>query len=275
MSARCGREAGIQGGLTVEVWEEKLILCCEDSLDGIFSGVYEGWAGRYGHPRVELLLEEVHNMELFARYIQVPTDPERAGKVARTIRSRMGQKVFEEIGRAALSFEADRGTAVYQLIAHALSMEQPGRVLEVLTDPWVIRVMYLARNVWNEAHHLLGFVRFEELQNRVLLSVIRPKNRVLPILALHFADRLPKENWMIYDRGRQEFAVHPAGRPWVLVRGETLDEDMRNQMSDQEREFRELWKGFLRNIMIEERKNEELQVQMLPKRFQKYMTEFS
>ena len=80
---------------------------------------------------------------------------------------------------------------------------------------------------------------------------------------------------MIYDRGRQEFAVHPAGRPWVLVRGETLDEDMRNQMSDQEREFRELWKGFLRNIMIEERKNEELQVQMLPKRFQKYMTEFS
>lgn len=275
MSARCGREAGIQGGLTVEVWEEKLILCCEDSLDGIFSGVYEGWAGRYGHPRVELLLEEVHNMELFARYIQVPTDPERAGKVARTIRSRMGQKVFEEIGRAALSFEADRGTAVYQLIAHALSMEQPGRVLEVLTDPWVIRVMYLARNVWNEAHHLLGFVRFEELQNRVLLSVIRPKNRVLPILAPHFADRLPKENWMIYDRGRQEFAVHPAGRPWVLVRGETLDEDMRNQMSDQEREFRELWKGFLRNIMIEGRKNEELQVQMLPKRFQKYMTEFS
>ena len=259
----------------MEVWEEKLILCCEDSLDGIFSGVYEGWAGRYGHPRVELLLEEVHNMELFARYIQVPTDPERAGKVARTIRSRMGQKVFEEIGRAALSFEADRGTAVYQLIAHALSMEQPGRVLEVLTDPWVIRVMYLARNVWNEAHHLLGFVRFEELQNRVLLSVIRPKNRVLPILAPHFADRLPKENWMIYDRGRQEFAVHPAGRPWVLVRGETLDEDMRNQMSDQEREFRELWKGFLRNIMIEGRKNEELQVQMLPKRFQKYMTEFS
>ena len=259
----------------MEVWEEKLILCCEDSLDGIFSGVYEGWAGRYGHPRVELLLEEVHNMELFARYIQVPTDPERAGKVARTIRSRMGQKVFEEIGRAALSFEADRGTAVYQLIAHALSMEQPGRVLEVLTDPWVIRVMYLARNVWNEAHHLLGFVRFEELQNRVLLSVIRPKNRVLPILAPHFADRLPKENWMIYDRGRQEFAVHPAGRPWVLVRGETLDEDMRNQMSDREREFQELWKDFLRSTMIEERKNEELQTQMLPKRFQKYMTEFS
>lgn len=252
----------------------KTILCCEDSLEGIFSGVYEGWAGRYGHASVELALGVEHELELFADYVQVPTDAERVRKVTNTVRRRMGEEVYEEIGKAALSCEPDRGTAIYGLIVRALSMERPGRVLEVLTDPAVMRVVSLAKNVWNESHHLFGFVRFEEVENQVLLSVIGPKNRVLPILAPHFQDRLPLENWAIYDRNREEFALHPKGRDWVLVRGEQLDEKVRRGLSAQEEEFQRLWKGFCRSIMVEDRRNQELQTQMLPKRFQKYMTEF-
>lgn len=253
---------------------DKTILCCEDSLEGIFSGVYEGWAGRYGHASVELQLGEEHNLELFARYILVPVDEEKARKVGNTIYRRMGWEVYQEIGKAALSFAEDKGTAIYRLIVRALSMEKPGRVLEVLTDPGVLRVVELARSVWYESHHLFGFVRFEELENQVLLSVIGPKNRVLPILAPHFEDRLPLENWAIYDRTHQEFAIHPRDRSWVLVRGERLDEDIRSRLSADEQEFRQLWKGFCRSIMVEGRENPGLQTQNLPKRFQKYMTEF-
>lgn len=252
----------------------KTILCCEDSLEGIFSGIYEGWAGRYGHESVELQLQESYEMELFAQYKKVLTDPERAEKVARTIRTKMGPEVWEAIGQAALSWEPDRGTAIYRLIVRALSMEKPGRVLEVLTDPGVLRVTVLEKNVQNESHHLKGFVRFEELENGVLLSVIRPKNRVLPVIAPHFADRFPMENWAIYDRNRQEFAIHPKEKNWVLVRGQILEEEVRKKLSEEEQEFCTLWKGFCRSVMIEGRKNETLQTGLLPKRFQKYMTEF-
>lgn len=34
----------------------KTVLCCEDSLEGILCGVYEGWAGKYGHASVALAL---------------------------------------------------------------------------------------------------------------------------------------------------------------------------------------------------------------------------
>ena len=30
------------------------IFLCEDSLDGIFSGVYDAWASGYGHANVTL-----------------------------------------------------------------------------------------------------------------------------------------------------------------------------------------------------------------------------
>ena len=30
------------------------IFLCEDSIDGIFTGVYDAWASRYGHQNVAL-----------------------------------------------------------------------------------------------------------------------------------------------------------------------------------------------------------------------------
>ena len=253
----------------------KTILRCEDSLEGIFSGVYEGWAGHYDHDTIELCLEESPDMELFSRYIDVPTDRERAGKVERTIRQKMGWEVYEAVGRAALSYDLSKGTAIYRLIVTALSMERPGNVLEVLTDPGVMQVTRLARTVWNEAHHLMGFVRFEELENGVLLSIIRPKNQVLPAIAPHFAERLPQENWAIYDEGRALFAVHPKGKDWFLLRGERLNEAFAARLSSEEMELQTLWKDFCSSIMIHSRRNEELQRQLLPKRFRPYMTEFN
>jgi len=253
----------------------KTILQCEDSLEGIFSGVYEGWAGRYGHENIELCLEKETNLELFVRYIEVPTDEVRAEKVVRTIRRLMGWEVYEAIGRAALSYEPVRGTAIYRLIVKALSMERPGNVLEVLTDWGVMEVTRLARTVWNEAHHLMGFVRFEELENGVLLSKICPKNHVLPAIAPHFTDRLPMENWVIYDERRGLFAVHSKGKDWFLLSGEKLNEEILTRLSPEETDLQMLWKGFCDSITIQNRKNEELQRQLLPKRFRPYMTEFN
>ena len=60
---------------------EKTIFLCEDSTDGIFTGVYDAWASRLGHGNVKLALKEDMNYELFARYLEVEPDGEKAGKV--------------------------------------------------------------------------------------------------------------------------------------------------------------------------------------------------
>lgn len=135
----------------------KTVLCCEDSLEGILCGVYEGWAGKYGHASVALTLGNPGQQELFVRYVQVPTETEPAQKVYRTVLRVMGEEACEQMELAAMSHREDKGTAIYQLIVSGFHMAQPGRVLEALTLPGVQRVTELAGSVWKEAHHLMGF----------------------------------------------------------------------------------------------------------------------
>ena len=41
------------------------IFVCEDSLDGILTGVYDAWDSRLGHSRVKLKTADVDTYELF------------------------------------------------------------------------------------------------------------------------------------------------------------------------------------------------------------------
>ena len=41
------------------------IFVCEDSLDGILTGVYDAWDSRLGHRRVKLKTAGVDTYELF------------------------------------------------------------------------------------------------------------------------------------------------------------------------------------------------------------------
>ena len=41
------------------------IFICEDSIDGIFTGVYDAWASRLGHENIALMAYEPENYMLF------------------------------------------------------------------------------------------------------------------------------------------------------------------------------------------------------------------
>ena len=120
----------------------------------------------------------------------------------------------------------------------------------------------------------MEFLRFQEMENGVLFSRIGPKSDVLAFLMPHFADRLPIENFLIYDEKRNLFGIHPANRQWYLLRGEEADTPLRLKYSEEELRYQELFRQFCKTITIKERKNEKLQKGMLPLRFREYMVEF-
>ena len=81
------------------------IFLCEDSIDGIFTGVYDAWASRLGHHNVALTTHAPDNYSLFDEYISVPCDLDKSAKVARTLHSRMGDETYQEICQAASALE--------------------------------------------------------------------------------------------------------------------------------------------------------------------------
>lgn len=163
----------------------------------------------------------------------------------------------------------DKANAVYQTIVAALYSPKGARVLDSLSNPYIYRVFELSRATASEAHHLKGFLRFSELQNGVLFSTIHPKNNALPILAEHFTDRFPQENFMIYDETHQLAAVHRAGKNYMLVDASDINTELLQNYSENEARFQKLWLAFFDSIAIEARTNPELQAQSIPKRFWK------
>lgn len=250
------------------------VFLCEDNLTGILTGVYDAWDSRLGHQNVRLSTALDGDMELFCEYERVEPDIEKAGKVLKTVRRRLGEAAAEMIGYAAAYPHERKADAIYRMIVIGLRLPDGREVVRMLTQPDVELVFELRRKVWRLADHYMGFVRFRELKNGALLSEIDPDADLLALLAPHFADRLPLERWIIYDRRRRKAALHPGGRDWFLL--EEVDGEGLKALQDSgaEARFQALWRTFHRTIGIEARTNGKLQKSMMPLKYRAFMTEF-
>lgn len=257
-----------------EAEKELMIFCCEDSVDGIFTAVYEAWASRKGLDRVMVQAGENQNYQLFAHYRQVETDHEKAARVADSIRKKMGAEDYETIYYAALARDEGKGEAIFRTLVLGLAVVKRRNITRNLQVPCVARVFELARRVGNESHRYRMFLRFHELEDEtVMFSEIEPENQVLSLLGDHFSDRFPMVNFMIFDRSHEECLIHQAGKQWVILQDADLDEERIHRYSRKEKEYTRLWKGFVASIAIEERRNPRCQMNFMPKKFWKHMTE--
>lgn len=250
------------------------VFQCEDTLTGILTGVYDAWDSRLGHKNVRLSTACNENMELFCEYVRTEPDLTKAEKVIRTIQNRLGEEAYEMIAYASAYPHDGKADAIYRMIVLGLHLPDGAQIADMLTQPDVRLVFELRRKVWHIAHRYMGFVRFQEMENSVLMSRIDPEADVLALIAPHFTDRLMPENWIIYDQRRKKAALHPAGKGYLILE-EVNEENLKNlRVSKEEAGYEALWKGFHRAIGIDSRASERLQMTMLPKKFRCFMNEF-
>lgn len=265
---------------------ETVIFVCEDSIEGILTGVYDAWAeavsSRLGHSRCKLSVkreacetESFGQQELFCIDREVKADPEKAGKVIGALRRRLGEASYERLCYAMSSREPDKAEAVYKTIVAGFSMKQGFRVFDKVADPYVARCFDLQRTVGREVRREMEFLRFRELENGILLAEIHPKNDVLMYLGPHFSDRLPLENFLIYDRKRGKAIFHEKEKEWYMMDALELDDRAAGRVSTGEEYCQELFRLFVKTIAIKGRENEKLQRQFLPLHCRDLMTEFA
>lgn len=246
---------------------------CDDSLEGIFTAIYNIYEDKRNQD--DTCVSTTGECLLFAEYVPVISDKIKTLKVMNTLKRKFGEEDYMRICLALSANDTEKANSIYLTIANGLSANcSQGHLFDNLVNDAVHHVFSLSRGANNEFLHLRGFVRFEELENGILFSKIGPKNNVLTFLMPHFADRFPMENFMLYDDGRGLFGVHPAGKDWYLLTQGELTDDFQFEVSDNERQYRELFRYFCHKIAIKDRKNLKLQRNMLPLRFQEYMVEF-
>ncbi len=254
--------------------EMKYIYRCEDSAEGILTGIYDAWASVHRHEenRIEVCTGEWEVPMLFAEYIDVIPDAEKSEKVQRSVRLRVSEEAYEMVMKAVLSGDPEKGEVIYRFLIYAF--REGARAGKSYGNPWVMRLFEAVRNYDNESHHLKGFLRFDEQENGLLLARYAPKNNVLGDLMEHFSDRLNGENFMIFDEKRRIVGIHRIGTVWFVYRLNEEEYRMFTSAYVKEDSYAALWKIFHRKIAIAERENPALQRNNLPLRFRPYMTEF-
>ncbi len=249
-----------------------IVYRCQDSLESIFTAIYLSYEENRNAEDTCLVLHD--DPILFGEDVKVEADAGRTIKVIRTLKRRFGEENYLSLCMALAAQDEDKAQAVYRTVVKGLDERcARGHLFDSLADDNVLKAFSLARFAVRETDHLMGFLRFQELENGMLYAKIGPKNNILTFLMPHFADRLPVENFVIYDDIRGIFGVHPARGQWYLMSPEE-DEERELCFSEQEMKYQELFRHFCKTIAIKERKNLKLQRNMLPLRFQEYMVEF-
>lgn len=253
----------------------KYILQCEDRPEAIFSAVYSAWELRLGHENTSIqavCAERELNFELFAEYRKLEPSQEKAQKVMNTVRTRFSEEILETLYLVACSDGEDKADVVYHYIQLLLSMGIQAQ--KHLKNPYIVRAMELSRKTGNEKHHYLGFLRFLETPQGILLGRFAPKTNVTELIMPHFSDRFPEERFVIWDTKRNLAGFHSHGPEYVMVLLTSEQAKWLSSYQEEELQMEELWKAFVQSISIKARENKKLQRSNLPLRFREYMTEF-
>lgn len=247
---------------------------CNDDVTGLFSALYDAWKYCRHNCEVEIAFHGCMEAKLFCDYVESEASEEKALAVERLIQNHLGGISYRMLYHAALSHDKNKGNAIWGTMIAARNMKDSTKVMDNLTNPSVEKVFELYRQVSNEAHFFKEILRFRELESGILFAQIEPKSQILTLIAPHFENRLPLENWMIYDKTHKAFVVHEAKRQWVHVLGAQISEKKLERVSDQELEIQQLWKGFFRSISIKERESHERQRLHFPIWYRKNAVEF-
>lgn len=254
----------------------QMVYLFDGSLPGLLCCIYESYTRR--EQVVQVIREEDGCFSLYPTRM-VETDQSHAKRVYASLAKNLGSQGKLMVERAIMygGDQDSRDTDIFRFIS--LGYRHGPSVCQMLDDLSVNHVYRMDRSVWNESHHLMGFVRFGECpeagglalpgSKNALAAVIQPKHNVLPLIAGHFCNRYPEENFLIFDKTyRQALVYHPYKAELIPMESFRLPAAV-----GEEELYRRLWKGYYHAISIAPRENQKLRMSLMPKRFWENITE--
>jgi probable DNA metabolism protein len=237
----------------------------DGSFEGLLTVIYKWF---YTKDKPERVVSQDHyQMDLLLEAVIVENDSEQAQKVTEGILQKLGKEIFEHIVKVYLSEDKDLAIIILKFLEYGF--KKGAGVINHLADERVAPFVNRSAGVSRESHKLLGLVRFMELEGDILYCSYESTYSLLLILAPHFADRLGNQVWVIHDIGR-ELAAFYRNEEWHIA---PLPKDFKPKLTDSEDLFQGLWQRYYKHIAIEERKNENLRRQNMPKKYWKYLVE--
>jgi len=244
-----------------------VIYLHDGTFEGVLTGIYTMFHSKSKVGEGKLLPYQYHQSDIFELTLPVASDSEKAYKVAHSIHQTFGKETFERVFYAFLSEEESYGTTVFNFLKKAYKIG-PGAI-EALGDPDVLKLNQLYTKVSREAHLMLGLLRFSELKSGIYYAQYEPTYHLTMIIAEHFSKRLGDQTWVIHDTKRHFGAFFDQNEYYFSP----IDQFEDLEVSKKEAGFQAMWRTYVEHISIEARKNPKCQMNHMPKKYWKFLTE--
>ena len=245
-------------------------------MDGLLTAVFDAYSLK---EQPEQLLKTGDALPLFCEHTyHVTTDDEKSRRVWTGLEKQLPLEAMKLISVSWLSELSELSTPLFQYICKVF---RQGDISKNFADSDVLTVTNIARRVLHEQLRMKQFIRFQKAKDGTYLAVVSPDHNVLPIIIDHFQDRFNDQPWLIYD-ARRHYGFYYDGQaairitfeneasvPFNLSNGKLSEE----VLSSDDQLLQNLWRTYFKAICIKERMNPRKQLQDMPRRYWKYMTE--
>ncbi|HOD39310.1 MAG TPA: TIGR03915 family putative DNA repair protein [Candidatus Wallbacteria bacterium] len=253
----------------------------DDSFDGLLTALFTAYCAAQKPDAIAA--ESEFEDGLFVEKVPLKTDPRKAAKAVNIISNFISLDAMHNIFYAFLAESENHGGVIYDYFKFGI--EKGRKADKFLHDPRVIGVHKLRDKLHCEKHRLLGLIRFKKVETgaageinsrrHIYYAEIEPDNNVVGLVAPHFAHRLPGEPWMIHDLKRGIAALNDGqggGANWSVV---DISLNGAPQSAENEDIYQDLWRAFLKSLVIETRINPKLQKRCMPVRYWKHLVEMA
>ncbi len=243
------------------------------TFEGLLTAVFDAYSRR---TFPEQLIGPGEPEPLFAGEIHtVITDRAKSGRVWTGLQKKLASQVCGMLVHVWLSEEPQSDELLMRYIRKVF--DSPGPVESNFADSDILVAKKIAHKVAMERLRLIQFVRFQKAADGSYFAPVAPQHNALPLTISHFTDRFADQPWLIYDTRRHYGYYYDLEKATEV----TLDDDAHliagklddKILSEDEKMFQELWRGYFNSMTIKERINPKLHRQHLPHRFWKYLTE--
>ncbi|MBE6877709.1 MAG: DNA metabolism protein [Ruminococcaceae bacterium] len=240
-----------------------VIFVYDGTFDGFLCCVHEYYYSSFNP--VEIICEDDIRASLF-QFVTISTDTFKSDKVRKAIEEKISSYSLRFLQECLLCCGKEK--EIHMLGYIVKGFKKGGQVHRLVGDDDVAYLLKAHNHLKREKHLYLGLVRFYKA-NDAYISVITPKNRLLPLMAYHFTQRFANQNFMIYDATNKEALLYYE-KQTSIIKAENIELP---ELDDEELAMQKLWKLFYDTVAIKERYNPRCRMNFMPKRTWDFLPE--
>jgi probable DNA metabolism protein len=243
-----------------------MVACVFDgTIEGFFTAVFDLYKEKISPDF--FCTAGALQQSLDMRLIKTQTQAEKAARIKNFIIRHTKAAGFDEVVKAFGSCHQNKCSIIFDYLK--VVFEHKGDVPYMLGDRRVMDFFDLSRKVSLECHRMLGFIRFKECLGGIYYAEYAPDNDITQFIMPHFCKRFNDMAFVIRDVRRNIAGIYNKKEYRIFYGLGVFNVDV----TDDERQFLNIWKMYYNTIAIKQRKNTRLMKRSMPVRYWKFLDE--